>query len=140
MNQVKIERVNSLLEKEISTILMMEVKDPDIRFVTVTKVSTTNDLSYAKVYVTVMRDDKKEETLKALKDAKGFIRKELMDRVELRHIPELQFVYDDSIAYGQKIESIIDELHEEEIIDDDDLEIIQNEFSSNYSKDDDLER
>ena len=114
MNQVKIERVNSLLEKEISTILMMEVKDPDIRFVTVTKVSTTNDLSYAKVYVTVMRDDKKEETLKALKDAKGFIRKELMDRVELRHIPELQFVYDDSIAYGQKIESIIDELHEEE--------------------------
>ena len=114
MNQVKIERVNSLLEKEISTILMMKVKDPDIRFVTVTKVSTTNDLSYAKVYITVMRDDKKEETLKALKDAKGFIRKELMDRVELRHIPELQFVYDDSIAYGQKIESIIDELHEEE--------------------------
>ena len=67
MNQVKIERVNSLLEKEISTILMMEVKDPDIRFVTVTKVNTTNDLSYAKVYVTVLKDDKKEETLKALK-------------------------------------------------------------------------
>ena len=114
MNQVKIERVNSLLEKEISTILMMEVKDPDIRFVTVTKVNTTNDLSYAKVYVTVLKDDKKEETLKALKEAKGFIRKELMNRVELRYVPELQFVYDDSIAYGQKIESIIDELHEEE--------------------------
>ena len=139
MNQVKIERVNSLLEKEISTILMMEVKDPDIRFVTVTKVNTTNDLSYAKVYVTVLKDDKKEETLKALKEAKGFIRKELMNRVELRYVPELQFVYDDSIAYGQKIESIIDELHEEEIIDDD-LKIIQNEFSSNYAKDDDLER
>ena len=93
---------------------MMEIKDPDIRFVTVTKVNTTNDLSYAKVYVTVLKDDKKEETLKALKEAKGFIRKELMNRVELRYVPELQFVYDDSIAYGQKIESIIDELHEEE--------------------------
>ena len=114
MNQVKVERVNSLLEKEISAILMTEVRDPDIRLVTVTKVSTTNDLSYAKVYVTVMKEEKKEETLKALKDARGFIRRELMDRVELRHIPELQFVYDDSIAYGQKIESIIDELHEEE--------------------------
>lgn len=113
MNQVKVERVNSLLEKEISAILMTEVRDPDIRLVTVTKVSTTNDLSYAKVYVTVMKEEKKEETLKALKDARGFIRRELMDRVELRHIPELQFLYDDSIAYGKKIESIIEELHEE---------------------------
>ena len=95
MNQVKVERVNSLLEKEISAILMTEVKDPDIRLVTVTKVSTTNDLSYAKVYVTVMKEEKKEETLKALKDARGFIRRELMDRVELRHIPELQFLYDE---------------------------------------------
>ena len=49
MNQVKIERVNSLLEKEISTILMMEIKDPDIRFVTVTKVNTTNDLSFSEI-------------------------------------------------------------------------------------------
>ncbi|MBS7021418.1 MAG: 30S ribosome-binding factor RbfA [Firmicutes bacterium] len=114
MNQIKVERINSLLEREISSILMLEVKDPDIRFVTITRVSTTSDLSFAKVYVTVMKDDRREETLKALKDASGFIRHELMERVDLRHIPELQFLYDESIEYGKKIESIIEEIHEEE--------------------------
>ena len=114
MANIKIERLNHAFMEEISNILMKEIKDEDISFVTITDVDITNDLSYAKVYVTVLKDDKKEETLKALKEAKGFIRKELMNRVELRYVPELQFVYDDSIAYGQKIESIIDELHEEE--------------------------
>lgn len=114
MNQIKIERINSLLEREISSILMLEVKDPDIRFVTITRVSTTSDLGFAKVYVTVLNDNRKEETLKALKDASGFIRHELMERVDLRHIPELQFLYDESIEYGKKIESIIEEIHEEE--------------------------
>ena len=114
MNQIKVERINSLLEREISSILMLEVKDPDIRFVTITRVSTTSDLSFSKVYVTVMKDDRREETLKALKDASGFIRHELMERVDLRHIPELQFLYDESIEYGKKIESIIEEIHEEE--------------------------
>lgn len=114
MNHIKVERINSLLEREISSILMLEVKDPDIRFVTVTRVSATSDLSFAKVYFTVMKDDRKTETLKALKDASGYIRHELMERVDLRHIPELQFIYDESIEYGKKIESIIEEIHEEE--------------------------
>ena len=111
---VKIERIASMLEKEISYILMTEVKDPDIKFVTVTNVKLASDLGYAKVYVTVLDQNKKDETLRSLKAARGFIRRELANRVEIRHIPELDFVYDESIEYGKKIEDIIEEIHKED--------------------------
>lgn len=112
---IKIERIGSELVKEISYILATEVKDQDIQFVTITDVKVTNDLSYAKVYFTVLDDNKKVDTLKALKSASGFIRKMLADRIEIRHIPELEFIYDDSIAYGNRIEHIIEKIHEEEV-------------------------
>ena len=106
---VKNERVNSNIQRELSYILANEVKNPHIKFITITAVDVTSDLSYAKVYFTTLGDEK--ETLKALKSAKGFIRHELADRVELRHIPELEFVYDESIEYGKKIEEIIEDIH-----------------------------
>lgn len=112
MNPIKLERINNNLVKELSYILASEVKDNDIKFVTITDCKVTNDLSFAKVYFTVFNVDRKKETLDALKGASGFIRKQLADRIELRHIPELQFVYDESIQYGQKIEKIIDEIHQ----------------------------
>ena len=92
---VKNERINSNLQKEISYIIANEVKNPNIKFVTITYCDVTSDLSYAKVYFTTMGDV--NETLKGLKSAKGFIRKTLADRIELRHIPELEFIYDESI-------------------------------------------
>lgn len=109
---IKIDRIASQMLKEISYVLASEVKDEDIRFVTVTDVKVTNDLNFAKVYVTVLKEDKIAETMKALKNASGFIRKELAERLEIRHIPELEFVYDESIAYGKKIENIIENIHE----------------------------
>lgn len=109
---IKIDRIASNLVKEISYILANEVKDHDIKFVTVTDCHVTNDLSYAKVYYTVLNMDKKNETAKALRNAKGFIRRELTDRVDIRHIPELEFVFDESIEYGKKIENIIEKIHE----------------------------
>lgn len=109
---IKIERIGSNLVKEISYILANEVKDNDIKFVTVTDVKVTNDLSYAKVYFTVLDNEKRKTTLEALNSAKGFIRRELADRVDIRHIPELEFVFDESIEYGKKIENIIDKIHE----------------------------
>lgn len=110
---IKIERIASNLVKEISYILATEIKDQDIRFVTVTDCKVTNDLSFAKVYVTVFDVNKKDETLKALNNAAGFIRHELTERVDIRHIPELTFVYDESIDYGKKIETIIEQIHED---------------------------
>lgn len=111
---IKQERVSDALIEQISYILETEVKNKDIRFVTITDVKVTNDLSFAKVYFTVLNKDKLKETLKALKSASGFIRHELRDRVDIRQIPELTFVYDESIEYGEKIESILSSIHENE--------------------------
>lgn len=110
---IKIERISDALIEEISYILANEVKNSDINFVTITDVKVSNDLSYAKVYYTVLDDSKKETTAKALKEASGFIRHELRERVEIRQIPELTFVYDDSINEAKKIENIIEKLHNE---------------------------
>ncbi len=110
----KIERINHMIREEVSKILMLEIKDEDIKFVTVTDCDTSNDLSYAKIYVTVLEQEKKEETLKALNKASSFIRSELAKRIDIRNIPELKFYYDESINYGEKIDKIIDEINEGE--------------------------
>ena len=110
---VKIERIASEMIKQISYILATEIKDEDIKFVTVTDCKVTNDLSFAKVYVTVLDKDKIKNTIAALNNASGFIRRELADRIDIRHIPELTFVYDESIEYGKNIENIIEKIHEE---------------------------
>ncbi len=112
-NNVKIERLNHAFQEEISMILMTEIKDEDIKFVTITGVETTSDLSFAKVYFTVLDDTKKQTTLEALNGAASFIRGELSKRVEIRHTPELKFIYDTSIEYGEHIEKIIEKINEE---------------------------
>ncbi len=114
LNQIKLERINSSLVEQISYIIAHDVKNPDINFVTITGAKVTSDLSLAKIYFTVLDQSKIKETLSALKDASGYIRHELRERIEIRQIPELEFVYDESIEYGNKIEKIIDKLHEGE--------------------------
>lgn len=114
MANIRIERLESTFQEELSMILMTEIKDEDIHFVTITGCDITSDLSFAKVYVTVLEEEKKKEILEKLNNAAAFIRGKLSERVEIRHTPELKFVYDDSIAYGEKIEKIIDEIHEKE--------------------------
>ena len=113
-NNVKIERLNHAFQEEISMILMTEVKNEDIKFVTITGVEITNDLSFAKVYFTVLDDNKKDSTLEALNKSASFIRGELSKRIEIRHTPELKFIYDNSIEYGNHIESIIEKIKEKD--------------------------
>lgn len=114
MASIKIERLNHAFQEEISMILMTEIKDEDIKFVTITGVETTSDLSYAKVYFTVLDDTKRKSTLEALNGAASFIRGKLSERVEVRHTPELKFIYDTSIEYGNHIDEIIDNINKEE--------------------------
>ncbi len=109
---VKIDRIASNMVKEISYILANEVKNSNIKFVTVTDVKLASDLSYAKVYVTVFDKEKIKDTIKALDQSKGFIRKKLAERIDIRHTPELSFVFDESIEYGNKIEKIIEKINE----------------------------
>lgn len=112
---LKIERLNNLIMREVSIILETEVKDRGIEFVTITAVKTASDLSFSKIYVTILNDEKRNDIMKALKGASGFIRKTLADRIEVRHIPKLEFIYDESIEYGNRIEAKIKELHEKNI-------------------------
>ena len=114
MANIRIERLNDAIQEEISKILMLEVKDAHIQFVTITGVETTNDLSYAKVYVTVLNQEKKEQTLDALNKAAPFIRSKLAERIEIRHTPELKFIYDTSIEYGNHIEQVIEKIKNNE--------------------------
>ena len=85
---LKIERLNNTLMREISMILQTEIKDNDIKFVTLTAVKTSSDLSYAKIYVTCLNDEKRKDTMLALNNASGFIRKILADRIDVRHVPK----------------------------------------------------
>jgi len=115
MAKFRVGRVGEQIKKELSQILQMELKDPRIGFVTVTGVDVANDLSQATVYLSVLGDDsQKEETLKALAKAQGFIRSELGRRVRLRHTPELIFKFDTSIEYGSRIEQLLAQLNREE--------------------------
>ena len=114
MNSIKLSRYNSLFVKEISSIIQNEVKDNDIKFVTITDCEITSDLSFAKVYYTVLDETKKNDTRKALDKAKGFIRGEISKRVDIRHTPELRFIFDESSEYGSKIDRLIKEIHDKE--------------------------
>lgn len=114
MNRIKIERLNHAFLEEISMILMREVKNEDLKFVTITGVDTSSDLGYAKVYYTVLDNSKQELVEKALQKASPFIRTKLAERVEIRHTPELKFIYDTSIAYGEHMDKIMEEIKEKE--------------------------
>ena len=115
MARIRVSRVGEQIKKELSQILQMELKDPRVGFVTVTGVEVTNDLSQARVYISVMGDDtQKEETLRALDKAQGFLRSELGRRIRLRQLPELLFKFDTAIEYGSRIEQLLQEINREE--------------------------
>lgn len=107
----RLERVEKIIERELASILANEVKNAKLRFVSITKVQVTKDLSIATVWFTVLgKDTEIESTSKNLIDAKGFLRSELAHRLDLRKTPDLKFKYDESLAYGNKISKILEEL------------------------------
>lgn len=107
----KQERLEKIIEREISNIIMTEVKDDRLKFVTITKVSLTKDLSIATIYYTVLgNEEQKLATSKNLEEAKGFIKSSLSKKLEIRKIPDLRLKYDESLEYGEKIEKILKEI------------------------------
>ena len=106
-------RVAEQMKKELGDIIGRKLKDPRIGFVTVTDVEVTGDLQQATVFISVLGDDRqKEDTLKGLTKAKGFIRSEIGNRIRLRKTPELLFEFDESVDYGNRIESLLREVNE----------------------------
>ncbi|KAA0564219.1 MULTISPECIES: 30S ribosome-binding factor RbfA [Bacillaceae] len=107
-------RVSEQMKKELSDIIGRKIKDPRIGFVTVTDVQVTGDLQQAKVYITVLGgEDQRENTLKGLAKAKGFIRSEVGQRIRLRKTPEIIFEFDESIDYGNHIETLLRKVQDE---------------------------
>ncbi len=110
-NQTRLGRIEEEYRKELSQIIGYELKNPNVTgLISVTKVKVTNDLKYAKVYVSILNAKNSKDTLAGLKKSSGFIRSELARRVNLRNTPELIFELDDSMEYGAKIDTILKEI------------------------------
>ena len=104
------ERIASQIREEISRIIAGELHDPRIGFVTVTDARISPDLRHAKIFVTVLgTEDEAVQALDALKHASGYIRHQLGAVIRLKHIPELHFVFDDTINTAARIEEILSE-------------------------------
>ncbi|MFH0731331.1 MAG: 30S ribosome-binding factor RbfA [Candidatus Omnitrophota bacterium] len=111
----RIDKINHELQHQISTIIQQELSDPRIGFVTVISVSVSADLRHAKVYFTSMGDDKQiKDTAETLNSAAGYIRKLLGKRMLIKFIPEIKFIFDDTIQQNEKIDKALDKIRREE--------------------------
>jgi len=111
----RVDRLNSLLKEVISEVIHTKVKNPHInKLVTITRVDISKDLRHAKVYVSVIAEDKaKEETIETLNQASGFIAVNAAKEVVMRFFPELRFILDDSAEQHARIEALLEQVNEE---------------------------
>ena len=114
----RINRINEEIQKELSG-LIRNLKDPRIQntMISITRVETTPDLRYTKVYVSFLQSEKADEAMKGLKSAAGYLRRQLGQNLQLRYAPQIVWALDDSITYGAKMLKLINSLevkHDEE--------------------------
>ncbi len=117
MDYKRSDRVADLIRNEVADLLLRRVKDPRVSGVTITGVKVTDDLQHARIYYSVLgnpSEEDKSSVIKGLEKAKGFIRQELSRRIQLRTVPQLQFTYDKSFEYGDKIERLLKEIHKDD--------------------------
>ena len=107
-NKLRIEKLQELIKQEMSKMLLTDLKDPRIGFVTVTDVEMTGDLREAKIYVSVMGGaEQVKSSLEGLNGALGFVRREIGQRIRLRFTPEISFALDTSLDYGDHIQKLL---------------------------------
>ena len=110
-NNNRINRIEEELKKEISNIIMNDIKDPNLTgLISVTKAKVTPDLKYAKIYISILNAKSVKENLAILKKSSGLTRSLLARRINLRITPEIIFVLDDSMEYGERIDSILKDI------------------------------
>lgn len=115
MSQRRVARLNEQLKREITEILRYEVKDPRVGMATVTEVSVAPDLSFARVYISVLGEEPdKAETLEGVRAASPFIRGELGRRLRVRRVPELDIQLDRALEYATRIERLLSEVRQPE--------------------------
>lgn len=119
MQGQRAQRVGETIQHEISSLLLRGLKDPRIGFVTITGVEVTPDLHLARVFYTVIGDDAtRKSTTAGLKSSIPFIRQQLGKQLRMRYTPDLIFQYDTSIEYGNRIESLLRDIHTDDAADD----------------------
>lgn len=114
MGKRRQERMSVEIKRILATIIQEHIKDPRIDFssVSVTRVDVAQDISHARVYISVLGSEEKQaETMQALQKARGYIRSELAQAIQIRHAPDLEFRLDRSIEHGIRISSLLDSLH-----------------------------
>ena len=111
---VKKERIESIIQKELAPIIHNRLNDPALKFVSVTDVEVTNDLSFATIYVSFLDERQKEAGMAALNKAKGLLRSEVAQSLSTRRTPDLIFKSDESLAYGSNIERILKKINDED--------------------------
>ena len=102
------ERVAGSLRRELAQLIQMEVKDPEVGFISLSDVEVSRDLAHAKVFVTVFESDKAGASLKALKRAAGYLRRRLGQEMRIRSVPELHFHHDASVETGERMDDLIE--------------------------------
>ncbi|MGB4985325.1 MAG: 30S ribosome-binding factor RbfA [Erysipelotrichaceae bacterium] len=111
---VKQDRIANLIKKNLSEIIQFNLKDPKIGFVTITDVVVTSDLSIAKIYVTFLgKKERNEAGFKVLDKSKGFLRSELSKTLSIRKVPQLIFLYDETMERSNRIEKLLYEVSKE---------------------------
>jgi ribosome-binding factor A len=100
-------RLGDLMHRELARLIRDELTDPRIGMVTISSVAVTDDLSYARVYITVLQDDKQEISVEALNHAAGFFRMQVSKKVTTRIVPRIKFFYDHSLNTGTRIEQLL---------------------------------
>lgn len=115
MGQLRTEKIQEFIKQEISNLILTELKDPRIGFVTVTQVEVTGDLRSAKIYLSLMGNEKQKlDTWQGLQSAVGFLRTEIGKRIRLRYTPELTLHLDESLDYSAKIQELLIKIKKEE--------------------------
>lgn len=105
----KQERIATLIRKNIAEIIQFELKNPHLGFVTIPEVKVSSDFSYAKVYVSFIKEEEIKEGLEVLNHSKGFIRSQLAGKMDTRRVPEINFVLDEGYKKEQRIEELLNE-------------------------------
>jgi len=114
MSRDRATRVAHHIQEELGRILARGLKDPRVGFVTITGVELSPDLRHGRVYYSVMgTEEEKRKTAEGLKSASGFLKREVAKALQLRYVPELRFIYDDSAERGARIEALLREIREE---------------------------
>ncbi len=108
----RLEKISHLIKEEMSLIFLQKLQDPTFGLVTITNVKVSADLKIAKIYISVMKKEKRDVVMEKVNSINGLLRNQLAQRIKIKFVPELKFFIDDTLDYVEKINYLIKKIHE----------------------------